>query len=157
MGRIKLGDAPMPRKSAAELSVGPLIPGQRPPPPDDMNAEELELWTQLTSNLPAERIDAGFVLLARPLIRHIRYAKWLGDLIDAMMRPDAPKTDPARKMLRQLLTAHGAETGKMADLMGRLRLLPVNRYYKDSAALRPRTGPRPWEDWGDRARDRSDN
>jgi hypothetical protein len=145
----------MPRKN--QYVSGPLIPGQRPPPPDDMDAEELELWTQLTSNLPAERIDVWFEILARPLIRHIRYAKWLGEEIDAMMRPDAPKTDPTRRMLRQLLTAHGAETGKMADFMGRLRLLPVNRYYKDSAALRPRTGPEPWNDWGAGAQDRSDN
>jgi hypothetical protein len=145
----------MPRKN--QYASGPIIPGQRPAPPDDMDAEELALWTQLTSNLPAERIDVWFEIMARPLIRHIRYAKWLGDEIDAMMRPDAPKTDPARKMLRQLLTAHGAETGKMADLMGRLRLLPVNRYYKDSAALRPRTGTEPWLDWGTGAQDRSDN
>jgi hypothetical protein len=60
-------------------------------------------------------------------------------------------------MLRQLLTAHGAETGRMADLMGKLRLLPVNRYYKYSVALRPKTTPDPWSDWGAEARDRSDN
>jgi hypothetical protein len=121
-----------------------------------MDAEELELWMQLTANLPAERIDAWFEILARPLIRHIRYATELGHLIDAMMRADTPPTDPARKMLRQLLIAHGAETGRMADLMGKLRLLPVNRYFKDSAVLRTQTGPEPWNDWAG-ARDRSDN
>ncbi len=145
----------MPRKN--QYALGPVIPGRRPPPPDGLDAEELELWTQLTANLPAERIDVWFEILARPLIRHIRYATWLGELIDTMMRPDAPPTDPTRRMLRQLLTAHGAETGKMADLMGKLRLLPVNRYYKDNAVLRPRTGPEPWEDWGTGAQDRSDN
>jgi hypothetical protein len=145
----------MPRKN--QYASGAFIPGQRPAPPDDMTAEELELWMQLTSNLPAERIDAWFMIMVRPLIRHIRYAKWLGELIDTMMRPDAPPTDPTRRMLRQLLTAHSAETGRMADLMGKLRLLPVNRYYKDSAALRPQTGPEPWNDWGNRAHDRSDN
>jgi hypothetical protein len=145
----------MPRKNQYTLS--PIIPGERPTPPDGMDAEELELWTQLTSNLPAERIDAWFEILARPLIRHIQYAKWLGEAIDAMMRPDAPPTDPSRRTLRLLLTAHGAETGRMADLMGKLRLLPVNRYYKDSAALRTRTGPEPWDDWGSKTQDRSDN
>jgi|GraSoiStandDraft_16_1057320.scaffolds.fasta_scaffold08033_4 hypothetical protein len=144
----------MPRKS--QYASGPIIPGQRPAPPDGMDAEELELWTQLTSNLPVERIDVWFEILARPLIRHIRYATELGHLIDTMMRPDAAPTDPNRRMLRQLLTAHGAETGRMADLMGKLRLLPVNRYYKDSAVLRPQTGPEPWNDWAG-AQDRSDN
>jgi hypothetical protein len=144
----------MPRKN--QYAAGPIIPGRRPPPPDDLDAEELELWTQLTSNLPAERIDVWFEILARPLIRHIRYATELGHMIDTMLRPDAPKTDPTRQMLRQLLTAHGAETGRMADLMGKLRLLPVNRYFKDSATLRTPTGPEPWLDWAG-ARDRSDN
>ena len=145
----------MPRKN--QYAVGPIIPSKRPPPPEGMDAEELELWSQLTTNLPAERIDVWFTILVRPLIRHIRYAKWLGEEIDAMLRPDAPRIDPTRKMLRLLLTAHGNETGRMADLMGKLRLLPVNRYFKDSAVLRGRTTPEPWTDWGTRAQDRSDN
>jgi len=81
----------------------------------------------------------------------------LGDEIDAMLSPNAPKIDPARKMLRLLLTAHSNETGRLADLMGKLRLLPVNRYFKDNAVLRARTTPDPWTDWGTRTRDRSDN
>src|SRR5262245_2498962 len=86
-----------------------------------------------------------------------RYAKWLGDEIDAMLRPDAPKIDPARKLLRLVLTAHSNETARMADLMGKLRLLPVNRYFKDNAVLHARTTSDPWTDWGTRAQDRSDN
>jgi hypothetical protein len=121
-----------------------------------MDAEELELWTQLTANLSPERVDVWFEILARPLIRHIRYATELGHMIDDMLPPNPTPVDPNRKMLRQLLTAHGAETGRMADLMGKLRLLPVNRYFKDSAALRTPTGPEPWLDWAG-ARDRSDN
>jgi hypothetical protein len=112
-----------------------------------MDAEELEIWTQLTTNLSAERVDVWFEILARPLIRHIRYAKWLGEEIDAMW-PGTTPTDPTWKTLRALLTAHGAETGRMADLMGKLRLLPINRYFKDSAALRNPAGPEPWNDWG---------
>ena len=72
------------------------------------------------------------------------------------MWPGAPN-DPSRKMMRQLLTAHGAETGRMADLMGKLRLLPQNRYFKDSAVLRPKTGPEPWNDWRAEALDHAGN
>jgi hypothetical protein len=144
----------MPRKN--QYASGPIIPGRRRPPPDGMDAEELELWTQLTSNLPAERVDVWFEILARPLIRHIRYATELGHMIDDMLPPNPTPVDPDRKMLRQLLTAHGGETGRMADLRGKLRLLPINRYFKDSAVLRTRTGPEPWNDWAG-ARDRSDN
>jgi hypothetical protein len=143
----------MPRKNQYE--AGPIIPGRRPPPPDGMDTEELELWTQLTANLPAERIDVWFEILARPLIRHIRYATELGHMIDTMLPPNPTPVDPDRKMLRQLLTAHGGETARMADLMGKLRLLPINRYFKDSTVLRTRTGPEPWSDWGPGAQDRS--
>jgi hypothetical protein len=48
----------VPRKN--QYASGPIIPGQRPPRPENMDAEELEIWTQLTTNLPTERVDVWF-------------------------------------------------------------------------------------------------
>jgi hypothetical protein len=134
----------MPRRSAA--SYVSVVPGERPSPPDGLSEPELAIWHELTSSLPPERLDAAFVTLGRALVQHIRYARHLGDVMDKVLLAEH---DP--KQLRRLLTAHAMQTGKMADLMGRLRLLPVNRFVRDSAKLRPSTGTRPWLDWGQRS------
>src|SRR6516162_2615580 len=140
----------MPRRAAASYGL-PNVPGTKPSPPPDLSQVEIEIWNELTAGIAAERLDPQFAVLVQPLIRHIRYAKWLGAVIDGMMKPDAPKVDPDRAILRGMLTAPGAETGKVADLMGRLRLLPVNRYAHNRAQLRPSAHPEPWLDWTDDA------
>jgi hypothetical protein len=148
----------MPRRSAAELAIGPIIPGQRPQAPEHLTKEEVEIWEQLTADLSAERFDCGFMLLSEFLVRHVRFARFLGEMVNRLLTGEDKRDDPKqRQQLRKLLTAHGHETQRLATMMVQLRLTPQSRSFKDSARLRPRSGLPPWQDWGDRARDRSDN
>ena len=67
----------MSRKSAAELAVGPILPGARPPPPADLEPEEQTTWLEITAGLPSEWFTACNLPMLKELCRHINYASWL--------------------------------------------------------------------------------
>ena|SRR5215471_18633359 len=57
----------MRRKSAAELTVIPVLPGRgRPEPPEDLDRLERNVWNQVVDALPGHWLDpAGQIVLRR--------------------------------------------------------------------------------------------
>jgi hypothetical protein len=67
-------------KPAAAVS-GPWVPGERPPPPPELGAVEIESWRSITARLPADFFTAENKPMLKELCRHVRYADELaGDL-----------------------------------------------------------------------------
>jgi hypothetical protein len=142
------------KRSAADLSTV-VIPGQRPPAPDDLTPEQKTKWDQIVERLPADWFTAESFPLLRLLVQHISFARVLGDeamrLLELAREIDDPK---AWQRARPMLRAHAAQTDKIVSLSTRLKLTQRSRYMRraDAAGSASRGGgaPKPWVDWGDR-------
>src|SRR3954447_25383545 len=67
---------PRGRKSAASLSIVPLVPGQgRPEPPASLDALEKQIWRDVVDALPAHWLDLAGQLLLRRLVAQAAIAE----------------------------------------------------------------------------------
>ena len=140
----------MPRKSAAELAVvGAIIPGARPPPPDDLQPEEKTTWTTITASLSSDWFTACNLPMLKELCRHIAYADWLAQDITRLRKLEGNAKTEAT--LRDALRAHGLQSERIANLSTKLRLTQRSRYARaDAAGSATRDAspyPKPWLDW----------
>jgi len=138
----------MPRRPISAYGL-PAVPGERPQPPDGMTEPELKIWRELTDGLPIERFDAAFVILARVLCQHIRYARYFGEEAERLLEQGALEDPDRRKVLRAAMRSHGEQSEKLGVLFTRLRLTPQSRVRAEKALLhRTTVGSTPlWDDW----------
>jgi phage terminase small subunit len=128
------------RKSAAELSVVPLIPGaqRRPEPPKEFTAAEAEVW-RLT--VGAMRPD-WFGPETRPLLRGYCTQVWICQLLQERLR--GLSVDD--KNFARLTNLYVSATKTMLTLATKLRLTPQSRRRSGADYRDPFHGrPRPWE------------
>jgi hypothetical protein len=136
-------------KSANEL-LGPIIPGMRPPPPDDLDPAEKAAWQEITARLPMDWFTGENAPMLKELCRHIGYANMLAGEI-AAIRSITGKAS-MRDELQALLRAHGYQSERIGNLSTKLRLTKQSRWSgakADQQARKIGAGPKPWEDWGD--------
>jgi hypothetical protein len=165
------------RKSAIDL-LAPLIPGTRPPPPEELEPEEQDEWEAIVERLPANWFTGENIPMLRELCRHICYARELARQvvkvrveIQAVMEGLAADTAGSigvaerrkiqaalRDELCTLLRSHGYQTERMGNLSTKLRLTKQSRYDASSASRAAKNaGPamkKPWLDWGENSGDR---
>jgi hypothetical protein len=126
----------------------PLIPGQRPNPPSELNAAQQAIWTSIVGRLPVGWFTGENLPMLRELARHIDFANSLAaDSEEARASPGDPKD------MLALLKAHGYQTERIGNLSTKLRLTKASRFTRDAeaAAIAARNAPdgvNPWEDWG---------
>ena len=102
----------MSRPSQAAM-LAPIIPGQRPPVPDDLNEAEQTIWENLTYRLPAEWFAGATEPLLKQLVRHSHHA----DLLAREIRRAEPElgTDAKRwAAFRAMSRAFGYQSDKIA-------------------------------------------
>jgi hypothetical protein len=134
------------RKTAAEL--GPIIPGQRPAPPDDLTPEEQGHWLTITGSLPTDWFTPCNLPMLKELCRHIHYADFLAREITQLRRLEGnAKTEAA---LRDVLRAHSLQSERITNLSTKLKLTQRSRYARADAAYSASKDagpyPKPW-DW----------
>jgi hypothetical protein len=138
------------RKSAAELAVGPIIPGARPSPPDDLEPAEQATWREITASLPADWFTAETIPMLRELCRHIHYAAELAKDITRLRKLESNARTDA--MLRDVLRAHALQSERIGNISTKLRLTKLSRYARADAAYSASKDagpyPKPWTDWG---------
>ena len=147
---------------------GPIIPGQRALPPDDLEPDEAAEWNQITARLPDGWFTAENMPMLTQLCRHICYARWLAGAIssirgqiraiEASSDPVALGSEKAEAMLsdrlRSFLRAHCDQSERISNISTKLRLTQGSRYTLTaaraaSAAGDSPTGRKPWEGWRD--------
>jgi hypothetical protein len=138
------------RRSAAELAVGPIIPGARPPPPADLEPVEQATWTAITASLPTDWFTPCNLPMLKELCRHIHYADLLAREITRLRKLEGDaKTEAA---LRDELRAHSLQSERIANLSTKLKLTQRSRYARADAAYSASKDagpyPKPWTDWG---------
>jgi hypothetical protein len=165
------------RKSADEL-LASLIPGTRPPPPEELEPEQRAEWEAIVERLPADWFTGENIPMLRELCRHICYARELARQggkvraeIQAFMEGSAADTAGSigtaerrkiqaglRDELCKLLRSHGYQTERIGNLSTKLRLTKQSRYDASSAYRAAKdagsTMKKPWLDWGENSSDR---
>ena len=165
------------RKSTYDL-LAPMIPGQSPPPPEELEPEQQLEWEAITARLPADWFSGENIPMLRELCRHICYARELAGQImkvraeiQAFMEGSAADTAESmgiaerrkiqaglRDELCRLLRSHGYQTERIGNLSTKLRLTKQSRYDASSAYRAAKDAgsvmKKPWLDWGENSSDR---
>ena len=68
----------MPRRSAADLSIVPLLPGKgRPEPPKALDGAEARAWRDVIDAMPDQWVDAAAQLVLRRVVSQVAVAERL--------------------------------------------------------------------------------
>ena len=165
------------RKSSYDL-LAPMIPGQSPPPPEELEPDQQLEWEAITARLPVDWFTGENIPMLKELCRHITYARELAGQImkvraefQAFMEGSAADTAGSmgiaerrkiqaglRDELCALLRSHGYQTERIGNLSTKLRLTKQSRYDASSAYRAAKDAgsvvKKPWLDWGKNSSDR---
>ena len=132
------------RKSAASLSVVPLVPGQgRPEPPSSLDALEKQIWRDVVDALPAHWLDLAGQLILRRLVAQAA----ISERREARLRQLRAQDRDSGEDANALAALHGVSAKIVADLLGQLRATPRSRMVSRAAGPQVEQAPRsrPWE------------
>ena len=135
----------MPRRSAADLSIVPLVPGKgRPEPPKALDQTEARAWNDVIDALPDRFLDPAGQLVLRRTVTQVAIAERLED---RLRRLSEMADDPEALEAEKTIAAMHRETAK-AVIAGLtvLRATPRSRmaaresrsrFERGAGALRP--------------------
>ena len=135
---------PRGRKSAASLSVVPIVPGEgRPEPPDSLDALEQQIWRDVVDALPAHWLDAAGQLILRRLIAQAA----ISDRREVRLRQLRAQGQDGGEEADELAALHGVSAKTVAYLLGQLRATPRSRIVARAAGpqFEQVSRLRPWE------------
>lgn len=127
--------------SAASMAVVPVGTFPRVRVPAHLPESQRTRINDLIGTKPADWFQPADLPLLVELARHMDRA----DRLDAEIRALAPDDLKGLKWLQPLANA---ESVRIQSILRSLRLTPQARYRADSAKLKPREGPAPWETKG---------
>jgi phage terminase small subunit len=126
------------RKSAAELAVVPISAVQRPEPPEELSAEEAEVWRLTVEGMRADWFGPEVRPLLRAYCTQTALALFLAQELRALAVGD--------KSFGRLAGMHARATKTMAMLATKMRLTPRSNRESTRDGRDPSGGrPRPWE------------
>ena len=135
---------PRGRKSAASLSVVPLVPGQaRPEPPANLDALERQIWRDVVDALPGHWLDLAGQLVLRRLVAQAA----ISERREARLRQLRAQDQDGGEDADALAALHGVSSKTVAYLLGQLRATPRSRMVARAAGPQFEQTPRsrPWE------------
>jgi hypothetical protein len=131
------------RKSSIELAIEPVLPGERPRPPLDLDVTEARLWKAIVGALPASWLDpAGQEVLTRAVAQGA-----VCELLEAQLRDLRNRDHRDDERMAELAVQHAGAGKAFAALLGVLRATPLARMVSRDAGRRLAQVPRvrPWE------------
>jgi hypothetical protein len=135
---------PRGRKSAASLSVVPLVPGRgRPEPPVNLDSLEKQIWRDVVDALPAHWLDLAGQIILRRLVAQAAISERREVRLRQLRAQDLDGTEDAA----DLAALHGVSAKTVAYLLGQLRASPRSRMVSRAAGPQVEQAPkfRPWE------------
>jgi hypothetical protein len=137
----------MPRRSDADLSIVPMLPGKgRPTPPKELDQIEARAWNDVIDALPGQWVDAAAQMVLRRLVCQIAIA----ERVEARLRDLAIMGDDSEALeAEQMLARMHRETAKsVVHGLTALRATPRSRMAAREGRSRFGRGSgafRPWE------------
>ena len=136
----------MSRRSAADLSIVPMVPGKgRPEPPKALDQVEARAWNDVIDALPGQWIDlAGQVVLRRVSAQVAIAERVEARLRDLALRGDDPEALEAEQVLAAM---HRETTKSVINGLSALRATPRSRMAAREGRNKFQRGvtSRPWE------------
>lgn len=139
----------MPRKSAEEQAIKPVLTFAKapPPPPEGMSERAETEWRTITERLPADWFDAECFAILRGHCEAVAECEALQEMIE-IVRPKATEHDDWNDRYRRLLRAKDQTARLVLASATKLRLTPQSRILPrkaGGAAERDPSSPRPWD------------
>ena len=138
------------RKSAASLSVVPVLPGQqRPEAPDELTKEEAEEWRAIVGRLPADWFPRETHAQLTNYCRHVVKARMIAGLLREF-EPEWTATDEGLHRFDKLTHMAQRESAAIASLGTKMRLTQQTRVREQTATrrLEAHVAAKPWEKAG---------
>jgi hypothetical protein len=136
----------MPRRSNADLSIVPLVPGRgRPEPPKALDPIEARAWNDVIDALPGQWIDAAASLILRRTVAQVAIAERVeARLRDLATMGDDPEALEAEQALAQM---HRETSTSVIACLTALRATPRSRMAAREGRSKFERGAafRPWE------------
>jgi hypothetical protein len=137
----------MPRRSDADLSIVPMLPGKgRPTPPKALDQIEARAWNDVVDALPAQWLDAASQLVLRRLVCQVAIAERLEDRLRRLaLLEDDPEALEAEQLIAR---AHREAAKSVVHGLTALRATPRSRMAAREGRSRFERGAgafRPWE------------
>jgi hypothetical protein len=137
----------MPRRSAADISIVPMLPGKgRPEPPVELDRAEARAWRDVVDSLPDLWLDPAGQLVLRRVAAQIAVA---GRLEDRLRRLSEMADDPeALEAEAKIAGMHRDALKAVVNGMAALRATPRSRMTVRAGQTRFDRGAgslRPWE------------
>jgi len=135
--------------------TGPILPGERDPPPSDLTPKQQAIWRGIVADLDRDWFGETKPML-KELCAHISYAREIAGRIEEVRQrldalPIGSKEEATMsRQLASLLRQHGKQSASIANLSTKLRLTPQSRQSARGSDQKRRrtgwTGRRPWGD-----------
>jgi hypothetical protein len=137
----------MPRRSDADLSIVPMLPGKgRPQPPKALDQVEARAWNDIVDALPGQWVDAAAQLVLRRVAAQVAIAERLEDrLRDLAQMGDDPEAPEAEQLLARM---HRETAKSVIHGLTALRATPRSRMAAREGRSKFERGAvafRPWE------------
>jgi hypothetical protein len=138
----------MPRRSAADISIVPMLPGKgRPEPPAELGQAEARAWNDIVDSLPDRWLDAAAGLVLRRVVAQIAVAQRLEDRLRRL--GEMPSDPEALEAEANIAAMHRDALKAIINGMAALRATPRSRMTVRAGQTRFERGPqgslRPWE------------
>ena len=133
------------RKSAASLTVVPVVPGQgRPAPPSALDAVEKRIWRDVVGCLPDHWIDGAGEQVLRRLCTQAAMAERVEHRLRELRQQHI---DQDGEIVRELEVNHRATAKIVGQLLGLLRATPRSRVVSRAAGPKLDEVPttKPWD------------
>src|SRR5215472_14912483 len=141
---------PRGRKSAASLSVVPVLPGRgRPEPPPDLDELEQRIWREVVDALPGHWLDRAGQVILRRLVAQAA----VSERQESRLRQLRAQQQDGGEEAATLAAQHGVLARNVAYLLGQLRATPRSQLRSRTAGSQIEQAPqlRPWEIRGGQA------
>jgi hypothetical protein len=135
---------PRGRKSAASLSVVPVLPGRgRPEPPADLDSIEQRIWREVVDALPGHWLDSA----GRVVLRRLVAQAAVSERQELRLRQLRVQEQDGAEEAGALAAQHGVVAKNVAYLLSQLRATPRSRTVSRAAGSQIEQAPdsRPWD------------
>jgi hypothetical protein len=141
----------MPRRSAADISIMPMLPGRgRPPPPKALDQTEARAWNDIVDAMPGQWVDLAAQMVLRRLVCQIAIAERLEARLRKLagMAKDATDVIEFLEIEHALAAVHRETAKSVIHGMTALRATPRSRMAPREGRSRFERGAgafRPWD------------
>jgi hypothetical protein len=136
------------RKSSDSLStsVVSIVPGERPPPPEDLTDEQAAIWQSTLARMPADWATPEIWPALKQLCRLESISAMLGRELAEIERGTL-KDPEGFKRFGKVRDWHEKEGRAITSLMTKLRVSPQTRYdkFRANTAYKSAVKKNPWE------------